>query len=271
MNRKDLSKEQQKEYDRLQEINPEWTPDEIFAEIDTGYVFGEGFEESEQGQRDDFPDSIQELMASMIGAQTPKPDEEEEIEKILEDTPSDDPDETDEERLERQIDYFNSLRDHDYVSDDEDYLRTTTQEAFELGNPDPSGNNFEDERQNREMTKIVEALQRRAMEQGSPAQTAGIPLGMDGQSILPQNPMDQQLRDMSGVGRQAQQLQNTPQQADLMELQRQMEMKAMENIRMQTLQVGGGQGPGTSYNRDPVQRAQPVYNPWRGNPQSRFQ
>ena len=44
-------------------------------------------------------------------------------------------------------------------------------------------------------------------------------------------------------------------------LQRQMANSAM----LQTLQYGGGQGPGTSYNRPQM------YNPWQGNPQSRFQ
>jgi len=150
--------------------------------------------------------------------------------------------ETEEEGLQRHIEQFNEMRSH--VSDlDEDYLLNDTPKPhWEMGDEQ-----MPDER---ELTQIVEALQRQAMQQGSPAQTAGIPLGMDGQSILPQNPMDQQLRDMSGVGRQAQQLQNTPQQADLMELQRQMQMKAMENIRMQTLAAGGGQGIGRQMSWD---------------------
>ena len=212
----------------------EWLDRNLEREIDT-----QGFDEIGQGDERTNEQKLEKFERELTAGED-DPD----FLTDIEDRPFEewrdrfaDPKETEEDRLERQIDYFNSLRDH--VSDsDMGYMQQQDPESLYSQGRDVDN------------TMIVEALQRRAMEQGSPAQTAGIPLGMDGQSILPQNPMDQQLRDMSGVGRQAQQLQNTPQQADLMELQRQMQMKAMENIRMQTLAAGGGQGIGRQMSWD---------------------
>jgi hypothetical protein len=73
-----------------------------------------------------------------------------------------DPEETDEERLERQIDYFNSLRDH--VSDsDMGYMQQQDPESLYSQGRDVDN------------TMIVEALQRRAMEQGNVGATANMP------------------------------------------------------------------------------------------------
>jgi hypothetical protein len=70
MKKEDLTKKQLEEYDMILEINPQWKdkPDKIFAMIKSNAGLLEGFEESEQGQRDDYPDNFRELMNSMVGA-----------------------------------------------------------------------------------------------------------------------------------------------------------------------------------------------------------
>jgi hypothetical protein len=136
--------------------------------------------------------------------------------------------ETEEEAYERQIDTFNGMRNHVFDAEDQ-YMTTAEGESFD-------GNLNEGQLQDREMTKIVEALQREAASRGEGGDYSNIPMGMDGQSVLPQNPLDQQLRDMSGVGQQATQLQNTQDP----QAQAQMQAQAMERIRLQGMQEDMG-------------------------------
>ena len=136
--------------------------------------------------------------------------------------------ETEEQAYERQIDTFNGMRNHVFDSEDQ-YMTTAEGESFD-------GNLNEGQLQDREMTKIVEALQRESASRGEGGDYSSIPMGMDGQSVLPQNPLDQQLRDMSGVGQQATQLQNTQDP----QAQAQMQAQAMERIRLQGMQEDMG-------------------------------
>ena len=72
--------------------------------------------------------------------------------------------ETKEERLERQIDRYNSMRDHVFDSD-EGYMQ----------GQDPESRTRQVE--NQELTQMVEALQRQASEQGDRQNLASIPFG----------------------------------------------------------------------------------------------
>tara|TARA_R110000824_G_scaffold4667_3_gene22397 strand:- start:3340 stop:4203 length:864 start_codon:yes stop_codon:yes gene_type:complete len=81
------------------------------------------------------------------------------LEEVLEGKSTD---ETPEDRLERQIDYYNSMRDHVFDSD-EGYMQGQDPESLER------------QLDNREMTQIVEALQRQAMQQGNVGATVNMP------------------------------------------------------------------------------------------------
>ena len=237
MKRKKLTAKQQKEYDMIKEINPEWADEKIFAQMKDN-VLGEGFEYSEMAGRDNYPDNFRELMNSMVGAQDKDGEFEEESEEnktlkelkryfsdeIDQEGPSDfaDPDETEAERLERQTDYFNEMRDHVFDSD-EGYMQGQDPESIER------------QLSNREMTKIVEALQRQAMQQGDVARTANMPFdpnsvpsGIEAlQGVYSQNPIEQAAL---GLGQQGPDPQALAQQ------------EALRRIQLQTLQAGGGQG-----------------------------
>jgi hypothetical protein len=236
MKRKKLTAKQQKEYDMIKEINPEWADEKIFAQMKDN-VLGEGFEYSEMAGRDNYPDNFRELMNSMVGAQDKDGEFEEESEEnktwkelkryfsdeIDQEGPSDfaDPDETEAERLERQTDYFNEMRDHVFDSD-EGYMQGQDPESIER------------QLSNREMTKIVEALQRQAMQQGDVARTANMPFdpnsvpsGIEAlQGVYNQNPIEQAAL---GLGQQGPDPQALAQQ------------EALRKIQLQTLQYGGGQ------------------------------
>ena len=94
------------------------------------------------------------------------------LEEVLEGKSTD---ETPEDRLERQIDYYNSMRDHVFDSD-EGYMQGQDPESLER------------QLDNREMTQIVEALQRQAMQQGDRQNLASIPFGGEyGKGAVPHN------------------------------------------------------------------------------------
>jgi hypothetical protein len=161
----------------------------------------------------------------------PPPEELEDLEaEVVDGEPSPDSyeGETEEQAYERQIDTFNGMRNHVFDAEDQ-YMTTAEGESFD-------GNLNEGQLQDREMTKIVEALQRESASRGEGGDYSNIPMGMDGQSVLPENPLDQQLRDMSGVGQQATQLQNTQDP----QAQAQMQAQAMERIRLQGMQEDMG-------------------------------
>jgi len=95
-----------------------------------------------------------------------------------------DPEETDEERLERQIDYFNSLRDH--VSDsDMGYMQQQDPESLYSQGRDVDN------------TMIVEALQRRAMGQGNVGDVAELPIGRPEDQGLNYTPANQDPGNLS--------------------------------------------------------------------------
>ena len=98
-------------------------------------------------------------------------------------------------------------------------------------------------------------LQAQVVDPGFEDLGAGRAGGFSQQQIMEALQKSQMPQDRQGVDMAA------------LEQQRQLAMqKQMANSAMpQTLQYGGGQGPGTSYNRPQM------YNPWQGNPQSRFQ
>ena len=192
------------------------------------------------------PDNFRELMNSMVGAQDKDGEFEEESEEnktlkelkryfsdeIDQEGPSDfaDPDETEAERLERQTDYFNEMRDHVFDSD-EGYMQGQDPESIER------------QLSNRETTKIVEALQRQAMQQGDVARTANMPFdpnsvpsGIEAlQGVYNQNPIEQ-----AALGLGQGQGSNPAQQQAL--AQQQAQQQALRRIQLQTLQAGGGQG-----------------------------
>jgi len=94
--------------------------------------------------------------------------------------------ETQEERLERQIEHFNNMRSH--VSDlDEDYLLDDApRDHWEQG--------LQSRPDEREMTQIVEALQRKAMQQGNVGATAQLPIGPVSNQGLNYTPANQNLQ-----------------------------------------------------------------------------
>jgi hypothetical protein len=93
---------------------------------------------------------------------------------------------TQEERLERQIEHFNNMRSH--VSDlDEDYLLDDApRDHWEQG--------LQSRPDEREMTQIVEALQRKAMQQGNVGATAQLPIGQFSNQGFPMTPVNQNLQ-----------------------------------------------------------------------------
>jgi hypothetical protein len=132
--------------------------------------------------------------------------------------------ETEEERYRRQVDTFNGMRSH--VSDsDEGYMQGQDPESLQRQASD------------QEMAQMVQALQKQAFERGQGGDAAQIPLGGNaGGSQLPQNPMDQQLRNMAlngGPAQQAGALQNTPPQPNLAEIRQLQQVQALKNIEMQ--------------------------------------
>ena len=193
---------------------------------------------------------------------------------------------TEEDRLRRKIRRLNEERSH--VFDDEmGYMEAS----------DPLSYQGQEQKRNldnmREIEELVEALQRGEADRlAGPEQTldnrdlslvgieGALPEGLQGGGLQAQV-VDPGFEDL-GAGRaggfsqqqimEALQKSRMPQDQQgvdmaALEQQRQLAMqKQMANSAMpQTLQYGGGQGPGTSYNRPQM------YNPWQGNPQSRFQ
>tara|TARA_R100001086_G_scaffold18389_1_gene9009 strand:- start:1091 stop:1960 length:870 start_codon:yes stop_codon:yes gene_type:complete len=159
--------------------------------------------------------------------------------------------ETKEERLERQIDYYrdmrNEMRDHVFDSD-MGYMQQQDSESIIR----------QDE--NQQLTQIVEGLQRQAAYQGDRQNLASIPFGGEyGKGAVPHNTSEffnrpNPMADAAeGLG------QGQPQ--DPAQLQAIAQQQALRRIQMQTERAGGGQLPG--YLRG--------YDPWQGNPQSRYQ
>ena len=99
------------------------------------------------------------------------------LEEVLEGKSTD---ETPEDRLERQIEHFNNMRSH--VSDlDEDYLLDDApRDHWEQG--------LQSRPDEREMTQIVEALQRKAMQQGNVDATTQLPIGQFSNQGFPMTP-----------------------------------------------------------------------------------
>jgi hypothetical protein len=307
MKKEDLTKKQLEEYDMILEINPQWKdkPDKIFAMIKSNAGLLEGFEESEQGQRDDYPDNFRELMNSMVGAR----DKTEELKDkygevgdfvgeegylegkwgdLFNDVESSA--DTEEDRLRRKIRRLNEERSH--VFDDEmGYMEAS----------DPLSYHGQEQKRNldnmREIEELVGALQRGEADMlAGTEQTfdnrdlslvqggieGALPEGLQGGGLQAQV-VDPGFEDL-GAGRaggfsqqqimEALQKSQMPQDqgmdagtmAAAAQAQEQARQMQMANRAMpQTMQYGGGQGPGTSYNRPQM------YNPWQGNPQSRFQ
>tara|TARA_R110000737_G_scaffold300186_1_gene307016 strand:+ start:43 stop:837 length:795 start_codon:yes stop_codon:yes gene_type:complete len=239
MKRKKLTAKQQEEYDMILEINPQWkdTPEKIYDLMEKN-ILGKGFEYSEMAMRDDYPDNFRELMNSMVGAQDKdgESDEreaeqtpEEFIKEIGGESEADASlEETKEERLERHIDRYNSMRDHVFDSD-EGYMQ----------GQDPESRIRQVE--NQELTQMVEALQRQASEQGDRQNLASIPFGGEyGKGAVLHNtdeffnrpnPMADAAR---GLGQR--------QGPDPEQQQALAQQEALRRIQLQTLQAGGGQG-----------------------------
>ena len=101
--------------------------------------------------------------------------------------------ETLEQAYERQIDTLNGMRNHNFDS-----------ETYDQGQ-DPQS--MEERVNDQDITRMVEALQRESFERGEGGDASRTPMGMEGQSVLPPNRVEQYMED-SGVGRQASDLQN---------------------------------------------------------------
>jgi hypothetical protein len=241
MKKEDLTKKQLEEYEWMKETYPNYTEEKIFAQIKSNAGLLEGFEDYRKGEVYS-PNNLKEWVSSLIRAEDKDGEFEEESEEnktlkelkryfsdeIDQEGPSDfaDPDETEAERLERQTDYFNEMRDHVFDSD-EGYMQGQDPESIER------------QLSNRETTKIVEALQRQAMQQGDVARTANMPFDPNsvpsGIEALPgvynQNPIEQAALGLGqGQG-------SNPALA-----QQQAQQQALRRIQLQTLQAGGGQG-----------------------------
>ena len=296
MNRKDLSKEERELYDIIQGYNPKWTQDKIFSKMEELHgELGQGFEET----RPDYGEPTNEQKLDDEDKYGEKGDfvgEEGFLEGIFGDLFNDveSSSDTEEDRLRREIRSLNRERSH--VFDDEmGYMAAS----------DPLSYHGREQTQNldniREIEQLVEALQRGEADRlAGPEQTldnrdlslvgieGALPEGLQGGGLQAQV-VDPGFEDL-GAGRaggfsqqqimEALQKSQMPQDqgmdagtmAAAAQAQEQARQIQMSNRAMpQTMQYGGGQGPGTSYNRYPTQRAQPVYTPWRGNPQSRFQ
>jgi hypothetical protein len=138
----------------------EWLDRNLEREIDT-----QGFDKIGQGDERTNEQKLEKFERELTAGEYPDflPDIEENKFEEWRDRFAD-PEETEEDRLERQIDYFNSLRDH--VSDsDMGYMQQQDPESLYSQGRDVDN------------TMIVEALQRRAMEQGNVGATAGLPIG----------------------------------------------------------------------------------------------
>ena len=195
---------------------------------------------------------------------------------------------TEEDRLRRKIRRLNEERPH--VFDDEmGYMEAS----------DPLSYHGQEQKRNldnmREIEELVGALQRGEADMlAGTEQTfdnrdlslvqggieGALPEGLQGGGLQAQV-VDPGFEDL-GAGRaggfsqqqimealQKSQMPQDRQGVDMAALEQQrqltMQMQMANRAMPQTLQYGGGQGPGTSYNRPQM------YNPWRGNPQSRFQ
>ena len=153
MNRKDLSKEEQKEYDMIQEINPKWTPNQIFSQMKDNEL-GQGFEETRLDY--DEPTNEQKLDdEDKYGEKGDFVGEEGFLEGIFGDLFNDveSSSDTEEDRLRREIRSLNRERSH--VFDDEmGYMAAS----------DPLSYHGREQTQNldniREIEQLVEALQR---------------------------------------------------------------------------------------------------------------
>jgi len=160
--------------------------------------------------------------------------------------------ETQEERLERQIEHFNNMRSH--VSDlDEDYLLDDApRDHWEQG--------LQSRPDEREMTQIVEGLQRRAMQQGNVGAASEVPLGIsqEGFPFTPGGPNPYEQRLTQSALQRAQMAGGVP---GLFDAARDREGQGMNAQTMQSgvrplMGIGGGNqswGAGTWY-------------PYRGNP-----
>jgi hypothetical protein len=185
----------------------------------------------------------------------PPPEELEDLEaEVVDGEPSPDSyeGETEEQAYERQIDTLNGMRNHNFDS-----------ETYDQGQ-DPQS--MEERVNDQDITRMVEALQRESFERGEGGDASRTPMGMEGQSVLPPNRVEQYMED-SGVGRQASDLQNmsaqpngqvnpgaggigqvSPEIMQAMELQRinaqQMQNEQMKAQQMQAQQQGNFGGAG---------------------------
>jgi hypothetical protein len=185
----------------------------------------------------------------------PPPEELEDLEaEVVDGEPSPDSyeGETLEQAYERQIDTLNGMRNHNFDS-----------ETYDQGQ-DPQS--MEERVNDQDITRMVEALQRESFERGEGGDASRTPMGMEGQSVLPPNRVEQYMED-SGVGRQASDLQNmsaqpngqvnpgaggigqvSPEIMQAMELQRinaqQMQNEQMKAQQMQAQQQGNFGGAG---------------------------
>ena len=195
---------------------------------------------------------------------------------------------TEEDRLRRKIRRLNEERTH--VFDDEmGYMEAS----------DPLSYHGQEQKRNldnmREIEELVKALQRGEADRlAGPEQTfdnrdlslvgieGALPEGLQGGGLQAQvvDPGFEDLGSVRAGGFSQQQIMEALQKSRMpqdqgmdaatmaaaAQAEEQARQLRMANRAMpQTLQYGGGQGPGTSYNRPQM------YNPWRGNPQSRFQ
>jgi len=192
----------------------EWLDRNLEREIDT-----QGFDEIGQGDERTNEQKLEKFERELTaGEDDPDflPDIEENKFEEWRDRFAD-PEETEEDRLERQIDYFNSLRDH--VSDsDMGYMQQQDPESLYSQGRDVDN------------TMIVEALQRRAMEQGNVGATANMPFdqgsvpsGIQGSpGAYNQNPIAEAAQGL-GQG----------QQLDPAQLEAMAQQEALRRVQMQ--------------------------------------
>ena len=195
---------------------------------------------------------------------------------------------TEEDRLRRKIRRLNEERSH--VFDDEmGYMEAS----------DPLSYHGQEQKRNLDNMREIDRIEREelaeALQRGEAGMLAGTEQTLDNRDLsLVQGNIEGALPEgLQGGGLQAQvfdpasvspygisqqQIMEALQRSQMPQDQQRVDMAALEQQRQlamqmqmansampQTLQYGGGQGPGTSYNRPQM------YNPWRGNPQSRFQ
>jgi hypothetical protein len=201
---------------------------------------------------------------------------------------------TEEDRLRREIRRLNEERSH--VFDDEmGYMEASDPLSYHGRKQTRNlGNIREIERKEDRIEELVEALQRGEADMlAGTEQTfdnrdlslvqggieGALPEGLQGGGLQAQvvDPGFEDLGARRAGGFSQQQIMEALQKsqrpqdqgmdmvAAAQERERMLQMQMANRAMPQTLQYGGGQGPGTSYNR------QKMYNPWQGNPQSRFQ